>query len=242
MDSHNHILVNRKLFEHPFWDEERIYSRFEAWLDLLQSAKPEDAKQLTGNRFTEIKQGELAVSLRHLAKRWRWSKHKVDNFFDLLITDKLIRKGTAQGTAQTIIIICNYERYNSNPENGGQQKGQDGDTPGTHHLQAGIDEIKAEFDRFRKLYPGTKMGLNTEFENFKKKNPDYPKLVFFLYPALESLLEWRRRRRASGRFVPEMANLQTWINQKRWEVELENTEESNEHKEKQKPIDYYTFD
>jgi hypothetical protein len=86
------------------------------------------------------------------------------------------------------------------------------------------------------------MGLETEFDNFKKKNPNYRTIVFSLYPALESLLEWRKRRKAAGRFVPEMANLQTWINQRRWEVELENTEESHEHEEKQKPIDYYTFD
>jgi hypothetical protein len=98
-------------------------------------------------------------------------------------------------------------------ENGGQQKGQVGDTSGTAWGQGGkkgkeenwgnsLEAVKAEFERFRKLYPGTKMGLDTEFENFRKKNPDYPALVCSLYPALEALLEWRKRRKASGRFVP----------------------------------------
>ena len=48
-----YIPISRRLFEHQLWCEERIYSRFEAWLDLIQSARFEDTKQLIGNRFIE---------------------------------------------------------------------------------------------------------------------------------------------------------------------------------------------
>ncbi|OJV40853.1 MAG: hypothetical protein BGO29_14900 [Bacteroidales bacterium 36-12] len=88
------------------------------------------------------------------------------------------------------------------------------------------ENIKEEFERFRKFYPGTKGGLNVEFENFRKKNRDYQDVVFLLYPAIEKLLEWRKQKKGSGKFVPEFANLQTWINQRRWEVELESIEKN----------------
>jgi len=31
----NFIPISRKLFKHGFWLEQRAYSRFEAWLDML---------------------------------------------------------------------------------------------------------------------------------------------------------------------------------------------------------------
>ncbi len=80
--------------------------------------------------------------------------------------------------------------------------------------------INNEFENFRKLYPGAKRGFETEFSNFKK-HKDYKEAVFLLTPALEKLKHWREQKKLAGGFVPEMANLQTWINQRRWEVELE---------------------
>lgn len=82
-------------------------------------------------------------------------------------------------------------------------------------------EDKKVFDIFRKQYPGTKRGLETEYSNFKKKHKDYRACVYLLLPALRKLMEWRETKKASGQFVPEYANLSTWINQRRWEAELE---------------------
>jgi len=82
-------------------------------------------------------------------------------------------------------------------------------------------EIQATFEAFRKNYPGTKGGHQVEFGNFKKKHKDYAEVVNLLQPALDKLKAWRKKQEASGRFVPEYANLSTWVNQRRWEVELE---------------------
>lgn len=107
-----YIPISRRLFEHPFWCEERVFSRFEAWLDIVQSARFEDTKQLIGNRFIEVKRGQMLVSLRFLAGRWQWSTKKVNSFLDLLIQDKMIIKETPKETGQTVITICNYDKYN----------------------------------------------------------------------------------------------------------------------------------
>lgn len=86
-------------------------------------------------------------------------------------------------------------------------------------------EYKKVFDIFRKQYPGTKRGLETEYSNFKKKHKDYRACVSLLLPALRQLIGWRENKKASGQFVPEYANLSTWINQRRWEAELESADD-----------------
>lgn len=84
-----------------------------------------------------------------------------------------------------------------------------------------LSKLEAEFDTFRKAYPGTKRGLKTEFGNFKKKHKDFREVTPKLMPALEALKEWRTKAKEKGVFVPGYANLQTWINQRRWESEFE---------------------
>ena len=87
-----------------------------------------------------------------------------------------------------------------------------------------IGEVKEEFERFRKAYPGNKGGLDIEFERFRKKHKDFAEAIFLLYPALQRLIEWRDKKRSLNQFVPEFAHLQTWISQRRWEVEFEKIE------------------
>jgi hypothetical protein len=100
-------------------------------------------------------------------------------------------------------------------------------------------EFKVLFDEFRKMYPGSKRGLDTEFENFHKKNPDYGEIIPLLIPSLEKLISWREKKRNAGQFVPEWANLQTWINQRRWEVELEQVDTSPTDEVKSRQIRNY---
>lgn len=80
------------------------------------------------------------------------------------------------------------------------------------------NNYKSIFDKFRKLYPGTKRGIETEFDNFRKKHKDWECVL----PELESIIlkqiETRKQKLAVG-FAPEWPHLQTWINQRRWEQE-----------------------
>lgn len=132
-----YIPISRRLFEHQLWREERIYSRFEAWLDLIQSARFEDTKQLIGNRFIEVKRGQIPVSLRFLASRWQWSTKKVNSFLDLLIQDKMIIKETPKEAGQTVITVCNYDKYNFASQESETQKKQQGNTLETPWKQQG---------------------------------------------------------------------------------------------------------
>ncbi len=132
-----YIPISRRLFEHPFWCEERIYSRFEAWLDIVRSARFEDTKQLIGNRFIVVNRGQVLVSLRFLSNRWKWSTKKVNTFLDLLIQDKMITKETPKETGQTVITICNYDKYNFQPDAEETQKKRQGNTKETARKHQG---------------------------------------------------------------------------------------------------------
>lgn len=122
--------LSRKLFEHPLWREQREFSCAEAWIDLLRLARFEanSTKILIKGKMVEIHRGEYPASLRHLAKLWGWSKNRVDNFINMLISEGMISKRTAEGTNQTVITICKYGEYNFVSEVKGQEPGQSRDS------------------------------------------------------------------------------------------------------------------
>ncbi len=109
----NYIPISRDLFNHQLWLEDRVYSKFEAWLDLIQMARFEDTKKYIGNNVIEIKRGQIHATYRFLANRCGWSTKKVGGYFELLITEKMVKKETEEKTGQTLITICNYDKYNA---------------------------------------------------------------------------------------------------------------------------------
>lgn len=144
-----YIPLSRKFFEHELWQEPRVFSRAEAFADLLRRTRFEanTSTILIGAQSVEIRRGEVVASIRFLAKNWGWSKNKVDKFLDYLVdngmitkrkpyeTEKGTRKGTVTRTAPTIIRLCNFDKYNPVfPKSGhekGREKGHERDTKGT---------------------------------------------------------------------------------------------------------------
>ncbi len=110
----NFIPISRDIFKHHLWEEKRIFSKFEAWLFLLQEAKFEDSKILDSksNSFIIIKRGDVYASFRFMADYFKWSTTKVANFIELLESDSMVKKKTHEKTGQTIVTICNYDVYN----------------------------------------------------------------------------------------------------------------------------------
>ena len=85
-----------------------------------------------------------------------------------------------------------------------------------------------QFEDFRLHYPGIKRGFQIEFDNFKKKHPNWQDILPLLIPAVDRLIAYSERCRARGQFVAEYPHLQTWLNQSRWEIEYpEVTEQLN---------------
>ncbi|MBP9881543.1 MAG: hypothetical protein KBF44_15630 [Chitinophagales bacterium] len=82
------------------------------------------------------------------------------------------------------------------------------------------NKYETEFEFFRKEYPGTKKGFETEFYLLKKKHKDWKQIIPVLLELLNNQIEAKKINRANGAFVPEWKNLSTYINQRAWEEEI----------------------
>lgn len=103
------ISIHRKIRDHYLFNEKRIFSRFEAWIDLLMSANHEDNKLLFNGELIEIKRGSFITSELILMKRWGWSKSKVRTFLILLTNDLMINK--VSDSKKTTLTIVKFNEY-----------------------------------------------------------------------------------------------------------------------------------
>lgn len=111
------IKIDRKFFEGQFWEQERIFSYAEAWIDLIQLARYQEKPEkrlLKNGRTITINRGELHASLRYLAKRWNWSVGKVSRFLEKAISEDAIKRRTEH--CETILTLSNYGTYNQLPD------------------------------------------------------------------------------------------------------------------------------
>lgn len=130
-----YLPLYRKIQDHIFYKEKRVFSKYEAWIDILmevrQSLEPEDV--LIGMVVVVCKHGQSLNSLRTWGKRWGWSGKKVSRFFILL--EKLKQIKTENVTVTTRITVLNYKVYDVKCHTDvtqGKQQGNSCDTEGKH--------------------------------------------------------------------------------------------------------------
>jgi hypothetical protein len=82
-------------------------------------------------------------------------------------------------------------------------------------------DLKIQFEIARKMYPGVKRGLETEWGVFIK-NKDWRTALPLLVPAIRKQMAWREWCKNSNRFAPEWKNFKTWLHKdnRGWEDEL----------------------
>jgi hypothetical protein len=110
------VAMSRKALDHPLLQDG---DRFRAWFWLVANAawRPKRVK-IKGSIIT-LERGELSFSVRFLAENWGWSKSRVDRFLADLRAEGMIATRSKIGTSaghnagqgQSIISICNYEKY-----------------------------------------------------------------------------------------------------------------------------------
>ncbi len=100
--------VDRKLLGSELWLSES-FTKAQAWVDLIGRASYEDG-DLT-------KRGQLLISERDLAKRWKWTRGRVRWFLQGLERNGMIvrtsQRTTSQPTRGTTVTIKNYDKYQS---------------------------------------------------------------------------------------------------------------------------------
>lgn len=121
--------MHRGWQENPIFDREE-YSRRDAWVWLIENATWKPSRTRVKGEMIDLDRGELCFAQRFLADKWGWSKSRVDRFLKLLAAEGMIEVRTkngatadhAAGQGQSIISICNYEKYQA-PE--GIERGND---------------------------------------------------------------------------------------------------------------------
>ncbi|MEX6217602.1 DnaD domain protein [Mammaliicoccus sciuri] len=103
------ISLHRSIENHWLYEEDRKFSKFEAWVDLLLMVNHKDNKTIMDGKLVTVKRGQRITSLRKLGDRWKWSLTKVDSFLRLLEQDKMIV--VKKDTKKTLVTIVNYDVY-----------------------------------------------------------------------------------------------------------------------------------
>ena len=156
------IKIERKLAEHwIFQDAEKL----KWWLILLLEVNYLPGKIMIGNNLIEIEKGQSAKSLRSWAKLLNTGTKSVVSFFDLLESDKMLKRETVGKGKQstTLITIENYEHYQGIEKRKGNAKETQPQREG--HT---IEERK----KGKKNIIERKKDFRQSLTNFNKQNPD----------------------------------------------------------------------
>ena len=102
------VKVHRRLAKSDVWVGE-VFSRGQAWVDLIMLAQYYDATITRNGRHVKIKRGEVAWSERRLSMRWRWSRGKLRRWYDELREEGRIHPVKRSGVV--FQKIDNFERY-----------------------------------------------------------------------------------------------------------------------------------
>lgn len=137
MSKQGWIKLHRQLQGNWIWESDEPFDRRSAWIDLLLSVNHEAKKSAFGKEIILVEKGSLITSIRKLSEKWKWSRHKVSTFLNLLESDQMIiKKGD---TSKTLISVLKYGVYQEpttgmgdtkEPETGTRES-HGGDTAGT---------------------------------------------------------------------------------------------------------------
>lgn len=102
------VTIPQSTIDDPEWLKEK-FSRPMAWIDLQLLAED----------------GQVSVSYRDLAARWKWSVNKVIRFIDELVSDCSVERsdGTFHGTKTRQLITVLSDSYNRSRNNNGTFRG-----------------------------------------------------------------------------------------------------------------------
>lgn len=120
------IKKHRRMMVHWLYEEERVFSRYEAFDYLLMMVNHQDNKTMMDGKLVSVERGQMITSVRKLCDRWKWSNTKVVQFLDALENDGMITK--ISDTKKTVITIENYGKYQGSDDDETTQKRYQNDT------------------------------------------------------------------------------------------------------------------
>lgn len=109
----SYYLLHRGWLDHELFGEDEPFCRRAAWAWLIEHAAYTARQVRIAGKLVTLQRGQLTFSLRYLARAWGWGHERVRRFLRDLAERDMIETANVTGgeTPQTVITICNYERY-----------------------------------------------------------------------------------------------------------------------------------
>lgn len=104
-----YISLYRSLLDNWLWEEDRILSRAEAWIDILLMVNFAEGTHKIGDEVLPVHPGSRYITVRELCQRWKWSNTKVTKFMRLLEKDRMIVQNNDK--KKTLITVVNWAKY-----------------------------------------------------------------------------------------------------------------------------------
>lgn len=103
------IRIYRQIKNSWIWKDKEPFDKRSAWIDLLLSVNHKSKIIPFENSFIEIERGQTLTSIKFLAERWKWSRHKVSDYLNQLEQDTMIVQ--VRDKRKTLISIVNYNKF-----------------------------------------------------------------------------------------------------------------------------------
>ena len=103
------ISLHRQLQEHWLWKSKEPFDKRSAWIDLLLMVNHQKEKIEFDKELIDVERGQRITSLEKLAKRWKWSRHKVSDYLNQLEQDGMLVQ--VRDSKKTLVSIENYDKY-----------------------------------------------------------------------------------------------------------------------------------
>jgi molecular chaperone GrpE (heat shock protein) len=208
---YGYIAIHRKLREHWLYEEKRVFSKFEAWIDILYDVNHQDNKFLLGSELVEVKRGSVITSLRKLSERWSWSITKVNSFLELLEQDKMLV--VKKDTKKTRLTVVNYDFYQSDKWKKEHESNTE-KTPEEHEKDTKVTRKETnKNDKNELIMNDNEKKQNKQKEEEKKEEKEKEKICY------ESIKEYWNNKNS----LPAIRNISTKRKEKIKSRILENT-------------------
>lgn len=193
----------QKLSRQMPYSEQEIYDGLCELLDrkIIGISSEKNGKKLFQKRM--VRDAELSEKRAKSGKKGMSKRYKSDNNKKDICYNKNDNK-TITNTENEIEYENEYKKDRGGT--GEEEKKSDTKTTDT-------------FETFRQNYPGKKRGYDTELAALRKHS-DWREVIACLPGILNEQKRWREQAQRHAVFVPNWPNLQTWLNQRRWEEEL----------------------
>lgn len=172
------IAMQREALDHYLLQDGE---RFRAWFWLIANACWKPTKVRIKGKTIELQRGEMVFSQRFLALKWGWSKSRVERFMSDLRDEGMIKtrqkngaqSGATAGRGESIISICNYNKYQmTDDDDRGNSGAQNGTTARQQRGNSGAKKNKGTREQ-------KKDSPNGELSVSENSDPDLPLLNGF---------------------------------------------------------------